>query len=38
MMPDIGGPFISVCVRAIQKALRHAGYTSIIGFTDGIRR
>jgi LacI family transcriptional regulator len=38
VMPDIGGPFMSICVRAIQRVLRQAGYTSVIGFTDGIEK
>jgi LacI family transcriptional regulator len=35
VIPDIGGPFMAECVRAIQKVLRRGGYTSIITFTDG---
>ena len=35
VIPDIGGPFMANCVRAIQKVLRQRGYTSIITFTDG---
>lgn len=35
VIPDIGGPFMAACVRAIQKVLRQRGYTCIITFTDG---
>jgi len=35
VIPDIGGRFMATCVRAIQKVLRQAEYTSIIAFTDG---
>jgi LacI family transcriptional regulator len=35
VIPDIGGCFMSSCVRAVQKVLRKAEYTSIIAFTDG---
>ncbi|MDE1163381.1 MAG: LacI family DNA-binding transcriptional regulator [Acidobacteriaceae bacterium] len=35
VVPDIGGPFMAQCVRAAQKVLRQAHYTSIIAFTDG---
>jgi LacI family transcriptional regulator len=35
VMPNIGGQFMAICVRSIQKVLRQAGYNSIIAFTDG---
>jgi LacI family transcriptional regulator len=35
VVPDIGGPFMVSCVRAIQTVLRQAEYTSIMVFTDG---
>ena len=35
VVPDIGGPFMATCVRAIQGVLRLKGYISIITFTDG---
>jgi LacI family transcriptional regulator len=35
VLPDIGGPFMVSCVRAIQTVLRQAEYTSIMAFTDG---
>jgi LacI family transcriptional regulator len=35
VVPDVGGPFMAGCVRAIQKVFRQAGYTCIITFTDG---
>ncbi|SFR99337.1 transcriptional regulator, LacI family [Granulicella pectinivorans] len=35
VIPDVGGPFMAGCVRAIQKVFRQAGYTCIITFTDG---
>jgi LacI family transcriptional regulator len=35
VIPDIGGPFMASCVRAIQRVLRDSGYISIITFTDG---
>jgi LacI family transcriptional regulator len=34
VIPDVGGPFMAGCVRAIQKVFRKAGYTCIITFTD----
>jgi len=34
VIPDVGGPFMAGCVRAIQKVFRQAGYTCIITFTD----
>jgi LacI family transcriptional regulator len=34
VIPDIAGPFMAGCVRAIQKVFRQAGYTCIITFTD----
>jgi LacI family transcriptional regulator len=34
VIPDIGGPFMVACVRAIQRVLRAGGYISIIAFTD----
>jgi LacI family transcriptional regulator len=35
VVPDIGGPFMASCVRAIQKVLRLSEYTLIVAFTDG---
>jgi LacI family transcriptional regulator len=35
VIPDIGGPFMATCVRAIQRSLRTKGYIPIIVFTDG---
>jgi LacI family transcriptional regulator len=35
VVPDIGGPFMVSCVRAIQKVLRLKDYNPIIAFTDG---
>ncbi|HEY4358559.1 MAG TPA: LacI family DNA-binding transcriptional regulator [Acidobacteriaceae bacterium] len=35
IIPDIGGPFMASCVRAIQKVTRQAGYMLIIAFTNG---
>jgi LacI family transcriptional regulator len=35
VVPDIGGPFMAECVRAIQKVTRQAGYMLIIAFTNG---
>jgi LacI family transcriptional regulator len=35
VVPDIGGPFMASCVRAIQKVTRQSGYMLIIAFTNG---
>jgi LacI family transcriptional regulator len=35
VIPDIGGPFMADCVRAIQKVLRSKDYMTLIAFTDG---
>lgn len=38
VIPDVSGPFMAGCVRAIQKVFRKAGYTCIITFTDSDER
>ncbi len=35
VIPDIGGPFMADCVRAIQKVLRSKDYMTLIAFTEG---
>ena len=35
VIPDIGGPFMADCVRAIQKVLRSHDYMTLIAFTNG---